>query len=693
MTNFMVQDLVGSALALVGFVPILMCPGFLLGVATDLFGFRKRGVLEQMAWSVSLSFGLAALFTTLACRLFSMGTVVGAYTVCVGVALVLVLRGIKQWSLPRDGAVPALIAFVALASVLVLGTVVVIQVRGGLYLSVTALDQGYRAAFIGSIMRSGFPPVNPLFHPGHSESLRYYYFWYAVCAACARLMHVSALQALMGSCVWSGVGIVAILSLFVRHFLQVRQGLYAQVLAGCLLLGVTGADLLPTIANFMTHQPFAGDMEWWSTDQVSSWVDSVCWVPNHVAALVCCATAFLLLWMVRSVARPGGRVVVMSIAALAAAGGLGCSVYVGAGFAFLMVAWTVLLLWNGEIRQAVFNGCAASVAGVLSIPFLKDLLGAGPGTPAAKVFQLGVRRMIDAEIITGLPLFAGLHRVHPKLLDEVVRLLLLVPGYAVELGFFGAVLLMLWRVRATLDEARRTALFLTLAGLLLVSFVRSAVIGNNDFGYRATLLPSFFLLLLGSDVLMRLRSKVGDATRGLSRGFLLGLLALGVAGTAFQVVALRLYVPIQVARAAPGFVGLPAAMFASRQNAADVSAKTPEAAIVQANPTDAPGYGSVGNLLFTQRAMVTDSTEDCGAAFGGDRSVCPGTRGAVRSLYVSPAPSASEARGVCGRLGIDYLVAAATDPAWFEPKGWVWTLPVISGASDSGQTVRTVACR
>ncbi len=696
MTNFMVEDFAGSMLALIGFVPILICPGFLLGAATDLFEFRSREILEQIAWSISLSFGFAPLFTTLGCRYFSWGFLVAMFGACFGAVFVLVLAGAARWSLPRDRAFKWLTAFVAFAIVVVLGTVIVIQVRGGLYLGVSAMDQSYRTAFVGSVVRSGVPPTNPLFHPGHNAPLRYYYFWYAICAACVKLVHVSALQALMASSVWAGLGVVAVISLFVRHFLKVRQGLHTQILAGCLLLGVTGADLLPTIANFMTHQPFAGDMEWWSADQVSSWVDGMCWVPNHVAALVCSLLAFLLLWMGRKNEDVGTRIVIVLLAAVGAASAFGCSIYVGVGFAFLMAAWTGrVLIQDKDAQQAVTNAFAAGLAGVFSLPFAQDLLGRGAratGTPVASVFQFGVRRMIDVGGLSSLPLFGKWHREHPRLLDETMRLILLIPGYTVEFGFFGVVLVVLWRSRASLDEARKTAVFFSVVGLLLVSFVRSIAGSNNDFGYRAALLPSFFLLLLGSDMLLRLRSRACDAIRGSSRIILVGLLALGTAGTVFQVIALRLYVPIQVARGAKGFVGLPEATLATRENDAEVSAMTPLNAIVQANPIDETDFRQVAHLLFTERAMTTYATEDCGAVFGGEKSTCADTLLAVRSLYVSPWPSALMARSVCARLGIDYLVAAVSDPAWQNRSSWVWTLPLVSGASGSRETIRTVEC-
>jgi hypothetical protein len=149
------------------------------------------------------------------------------------------------------------------------------------------------------------------------------------------------------------------------------------------------------------------------------------------------------------------------------------------------------------------SGTAVGI--LLVIPYLRDLLGfhsgnaGGASAGVGHLFQFGVRKMIDSGLITTLPAFAGMHLRHPVLLDQSVRLLLPIPGYALELGFYALVLIITIRARKSLKPIYATALCLSIGGLLLVGFLRSAVIGNNDFGYRTALIACFFLLLLAAD--------------------------------------------------------------------------------------------------------------------------------------------------------------------------------------------------
>ena len=262
-------------------------------------------------------------------------------------------------------------------------------------------------------------------------------------------------------------------------------------------------------------------MEWWSNDQISSWADSLLWVPHHVASLLCCLIAFLLFWMCRSAMDRRSCVAASIVAAAAFASGFGLSIYVAFGFALLMLAWIARLLFGGPRNRALASWVAASgvVGAVFLAPYLREMIGnpSGSGTstsiaPSA-MFALSIRRMIDPSFLTGLPVFAAWNSAHPVLLDQAARLILLLPGLALELGFYGAVL---WfygrhRKRYSADGPQRTALYLAGCGLLLALFVRSSVIGNNDFGYRVAMLPQFFLLLLGVDLVASWRSVGGGA--------------------------------------------------------------------------------------------------------------------------------------------------------------------------------------
>ena len=162
--------------------------------------------------------------------------------------------------------------------------------------------------------------------------------------------------------------------------------------------------------------------------------------------------------------------------------------------------------------------------------------------------------MIDSGLLTGLPLFASLNRAHPILLDQSIRLLLLIPGLAMELGLYAVVLVLLLRAKPrptqlTHAEPRSTALFFTLVGLVLTLFLSSSVISNNDFGYRAVMLPQFFLLLLTADLLGSWRTIASTQTDSplqaspTTRRVLYTLLILGIAGSVYGAVLLRAWLP------------------------------------------------------------------------------------------------------------------------------------------------------
>ena len=693
--NFTLRDLVGTARAAVAFAAILFCPGYLTGVATDLLSFRHRTLLARAAWAIALSFAVVPVYIALAGRVLPLGGVATTLALGAAATLIALVADRRRIRLPRDRHTLLLAAFLLLAAIVVVAELVDIQRGRGLLLSVTVLDQSYRVAFTDALARTGIPPANPLYHPGTAAPLRYYYFWYALCATCMRLAGTTARQALIASSLWSGLGLVAVTALFARHFLQLRARLRRFILIAALLLTVTGLDILPTLFNLVVSHIFDGDLEWWSTDQISSWFDTVLWVPNHLAAMICCVTAFLLLWppTQQPDAQPTRkqRIAATLLAGAAAAGALGLSVYVAAGFAMLMLAY---VLWQGlRSRNSAFVvrvARAALYALLLSLPYLREMTHTQSGTQAGSaagplhMFQFSVRQMIDPTLITQLSALAGLQHAHPLLLDQAVRLLLLLPGYALEFGFFAAVLILALLRRTRLDAPRRTLLFLAVSGLVLVGFLRSAVIQNNDFGYRAALFPCFFLLLLGADLLTHQPrpdqpSRTPNSTLAAqSRTILLTtLLLLGLAGTIFQAAALRLYVPLHTAARMPGFATLPGDAFAART--AYEAANLPPDAIVQANPDSQSRYAYLVNMLYSQRPSATDAAIDCGAVFGGDPTACPALRKALTTLFASPAPTPAQARETCRQYGIEYLAATQADPAWSIPNGWVWTLPLRTG--------------
>ncbi len=696
--NYSMEDAAGAIRGMAGFSLLLFVPGSLFARASNLFGFRARSLPARMAWAVTLSFAVSPILLSLTSHVAGRHLVVTVLWILAALWLV-TARLEERWSLLElDRHLSTVLILMLLGALLVVVELIDLQLGSKLYLSVTVVDQAYRVGFTNALASGAVPPLNPFYHPGHAEPLRYYYFWYGLCATCMRIAHITARQALIASSVWVGWGLTALLALLVRHFFGIADTVHRRTLAAVLLLGVTGADLLPVLwLTFVKHR-FMGEIEWWSRDQISSWMDCILWVPHHTAAVISCMTAFLLLWRTREERSKAQRAVAVCLAGVAAASSFGLSIYVAAGFALLMLLWIVrLVIWEDETALAGRTACAGGLAVVLLLPYLHELLQAHSGTQAGAstgpfhLLSFGVREFWGP--LPALPSLRleALRTAHPILFLEAVRLFLLVPGYALELGFYAVVLAVFWSRRRSLDSARRTALFFSVCGLLIVSFLRSGVIENNDFGYRAAMLPCLFLLLLGTDLLLEIRATGSTGTENNRRGGLTlalsrRLLLLGAAGTAYQAFELRLFLPLLSAAHRATVAGLPEAAYAARKayehlpHATDARWEEP----VQFNTGGDQIYLHLINMLYSGRPTIVDAAPDCGAVFGGDPAPCLRIEQQMQRLFSFPGQTSADARDVCHAWGARYLAAYRDDPAWSDPRGWVWTLPLAATDVESG---------
>src|ERR1700678_2642393 len=100
MNNFMIHDILGVILAVFGFATILLAPGYVLGMATDLFSFRQRSLSERCAWAVALSFATAPILTILAGRIVPLTAVAAFFAILAAVMLVLLVRDRRSVTLP-----------------------------------------------------------------------------------------------------------------------------------------------------------------------------------------------------------------------------------------------------------------------------------------------------------------------------------------------------------------------------------------------------------------------------------------------------------------------------------------------------------------------------------------------------------------------------------------------------------------
>jgi hypothetical protein len=704
------RDGLGCVWGVVVFSALLAAPGYCLALGTDLLGFRRRGVGERLAWGVALSFGTMTLVAVyLAKYLTGMNSAMRVGwlgCVCAGYMAGQLWRE-RAW---RGGGGRWVWGVGAAWVLFVVAELVDVGAGNRLYLSVTIYDHALRTAFVDAVVRTGVPPANPLYWPGHGVAMRYYYFWYVLVAAVVRLGGMTARQAMIASSAWAGFGLAAVTYLFGRNFgLGLGGGLggagrWRRPAVAVGLLAVTGLDMLPAVAKAIFRLPADGDMEWWSNDQVASWMDTVLWVPHHAAGLVCCLLGFLLVWMAKDAGR-GQRVLCAVIAGVCFASAFGLSTWVAMAFALVMMVWVVWVVGSGDegrVRARVLLG-AGLVAAVALMPYLAELRGAGPGG-AENLLRFGVRHPIDPEVLSGVPGFAGLARTHPRLEDALAGLVLLLPGYFVEFGFFGGVLVAAVRRarRGALDEAEKTGLVLAGAALVVTTVLRSAVVANNDFGYRSALIAQFFVLMLAVGWL---EEWTGGARRGW-RPAMYAMLWIGVAGTVYQAGMLRLYLPVQQALGRENVAGLEQRAMALRNGLEAMDMRIPREAVVQFDLSGGDEFLSYVRLMGVRR-QVSVAVPGCDLAFGGDQAPCAGMQGNVERLFgfhvVSPPRGlaaavfarregpglrAEEARVECRRLGAGYLIATRWNAVWRDRRDWVWTLPAVVATDE----VRVLDC-
>jgi len=670
---FTVGDAAGSLLGTLVFALVLVGPGYVTGWVTDILGFRGRTLAEQMIWSLPLSLCVMTLMAVFVGKYGSLNAAcwVAALLTIAAVGLGWRHGAAAKWSLQRltAGVMVAWVLFVVME-------LVDFGFGNKLYMSTTVFDHSVRTAFVEAVVRTGVPPHNPLYWTtvggvGHAAPMRYYYFWYVLCAMVVKLGHVTARQSMIASCVWAGFAVAAAIALYCQHFLGVaRRRLIGVAIA---LLTVTGLDLLVVVANLLRGQAMDPDMEWWSMTQVTSWMDTLLWVPHHAAGLVCCLFGFLLVWMSRERGR-GQRLVCGVVAGLGFASAFGISTYIAVGFAMVMVAWLVRALLRDRVRAAVLL-LAGVTASLVLVPYLRELRQAGPNAAGkTHLFALGVRPMIDPGMVADDPAAKGM---------AVVALL--GPGYFVELGFFALVLAVAWRRRRSLGEAERTAVFLTLWGLVVATFVRSTVIGTNDFGIRSMLIPQFFLLLLGA----MLVGGEWAMPRLWVKRVMAGALAVGVAGTMYQAVALRIYLPIEEKLGRAEYAGLAERNMTLRVAFDQMDLAIAKDAVVQYD-TRVPGEFFTYSQLINVGRQTVNGVPECDTAFGGEQEACAGITIALDRIFAESdgEMGADEARAACGELAAGYLIATRWDGVWATKSSWVWGLP----AKVATPEVRIVEC-
>jgi len=688
-------DLEAVVLSFLLFPLVLLIPGYVAAWGCNLLQFRDRSLLARLAIAIATSIGICPIVTCLLWQFLPPGLFLfyGGSTIAFAA---LAFRERRIWLSGFTSEIVANRAYLAI----VLGWIALsilalidLQVGRRLYFPTVAYDYTTRAAFTAAIARAGIPPHNPYFFPSRFFALRYHYFWFVLPAVVQQIaqhtvqpvtgIRIDARQAMIAETVWSGLGLLAIVPLYLRFFGAPRPRLKRQMLIGAGLLAVTGLDIIPVLAIEKLFGSFLASIESWN-EPISGWVDAVLWVPHHVASLVACLMGFLLLWNAAQSAATRSRCAAAVLAAFMFAGALGTSIYVTFVFALFLFVWMVVAFLNGQRRHAgliLLSGC---IALVVSLPWLHETFGPGAGAASGNSIMFAVRRFKLMDNILGLN--------QPNLRSNLVNLIALPLNYFLELGaflIFGVIqCARLWRRRHRLFPVDLCSIAMLATSVFVCTFFRSVVIAGNDLGWRGFMPAQFVLLLWGVGLLGNgLFSKAG------SRSFLiLATLVLGVVGSAYEVSKIRFFPMLwdndsaSIDKWMAPDRNLGARTYGLRALLARLQDLTPPGAVFQHNPDVEPA--DLFHGMYADRQLAAESLT-CGVVFGGSADLCSQRIDTIAALFKdSPAYDASAIDDTCRRLSIDVLVVEDTDKVWRDPSSWVWKRQPLA-ANDFG---RAFAC-
>jgi hypothetical protein len=558
-----------------------------------------------------------------------------------------------------------------------------LQIGHRLYVSFVSYDHSVRVPLVEAAARSGVPPLNPFYGIGKIPVLRYFYYWYVVCALPMQLFGLGAKACLDASVFWSGLGLAFTVPLFLKHFFGETEHLRGKSMIGIALLTVTGLDLLPYAVQIHRYHTLKPDMEWWDPNQVTSWIGSLLWVPHHVASLTACMVGLLTLSTINETdsTRQTAWAVVLSGLALASAVGL--SIYVTFTFAIFAVCWAIQTLCQKKLKTFIAYIATGVLALLLSWPYLLDLLSktsVGGDAGGERFAYFAIRNFPDALDLLGK---LGLHS---HLLMELAKLPILLFVYLLEFGSFALIFALClrrdWMNRFTLTRQHRMAWMMFAVCLLTMSIVKSDTSGGgNDLGFRGMLVVQFVLLVWAAPVVYgTCFQRAGGAPPGLRapwiRISLICTLVLGLAGTICQVLVLRCYAPLADAGKADAFfLGVPGfgeRTYLLREGFGRLSELTSSNAIVQYNPVGSEVL--ISHLYSTRQAAMGD--QHCGSAFGGDLEKCSNAFPYFATVFNVPDTVRTWSLDTfCDDFHVNVLVAVDTDPVWDDLSSWVWTRP------------------
>ena len=348
--------------------------------------------------------------------------------------------------------------------------------------------------------------------------------------------------------------------------------------------------------------------------------------------------AFLLAWMAGKESKRRHYADVVLIA-MALASAFGLSIYVAFAFFLVMLVWA---FWQVVIEHTplpvLFLAAGGVGAVLLLLPYLWELTHTKSRVVGGSLFAFSVREMIPPDGLLAFPAFQHLVS-HTEWARNLAELILLAPGYAVELGFYFPILLIYLipslRGRSSLTEKRSLILIAYATSIHIVREIRSAEI--NDFGWRGALLVQFPLLLLASEMMTgwnlanRNQTAVDFSDRphktpSWLRSIAAFALVIGLVSTLPSDDAAFRSPSSKRACERPMTPSHDSShnVYASNIGYAQLDASIPQNAIVQSNPSVRQNqYWDIDDMLGVDHQIVISTDQPwCGAELGGDPNGC-----------------------------------------------------------------------
>ena len=666
----LVADVSRCVIAVILFPLFLIVPGYVVAYHLNLFQFRQMGTLWRAVAALPLSIGIAPIFVYLAWRSLGIGAVwcLMALVWVTFAHIVIVDRGGRRQRVPR----PVLWMMLGWA---VISIAVQVDIPWGhrLYVSSLICDHGFRTAVIDAFSRTAkLPAANPFFFPGHEVPFRYHYFWFMLSSLVDRVggRLVDARAALVGSVVWAGFAVLAMIALMVRVF-EGLEGTAAKrrMLWVAAIACVSGFDIIPVageaIANLLAHQAAwvpSATIDWWNgTGQITSWITTALWVPNHAGGFVACMVGTLLLWDGRRREKNGQRLACAIAAGFCFASAAGLSIFVAFIFGIFLAAIAMMFYARGQKALLLLAVFAGVIAVSLAVPYLLELRTGNENRDAFLV--IGVRGFSWTNALKG----SVANTAGKQVAFETAMLPV---NYFFELGVLLPIaiwkLRRIWRERKQGDERDIVMAMMFFVPLVLTSFLRFP--NADDFGWRGWLIGQFALLFWAADFVTekfasRERSFAWLRPFSAVNAFIAAGLAVGVLTNVAELVLLRTYmIGAEQGWAVKDDWVVPNSaeeIYDLRQSLEWLDSNVPRAAIIQENPnvSDATFQGYYSHRQTAARGW------HFGPAYGGDRIQYAMLAANLRTLF----KAASTVRHLmyeCGTSGVDVVVMHDYDPAW-----------------------------